>query len=72
MNQLYPSQNLIIFPGIPATIAPSGTGLSTNVIAPIVTSLPTVIPPNTIEPLLICTLLPIVGTPGYLELPPLL
>ena len=61
---------LMIFAGTPATTALSGTGLFTTAFAPIVTLLPMVIPPNTIAPLLIRTLFPIFGNPGYLELPP--
>ena len=61
-----------IFAGIPATTALSGTGLFTTAFAPISTLLPIVIPPNTMAPLFIWTLLLIVGIPGYFELPPLL
>lgn len=58
------------FAGTPAIIALSGKGLLTTALASISILSPIVIPPKTIAPLCILTLSPIIGTPGYLLLPP--
>ena len=56
---------LIILPGLPTTVLPSGTSQNTTAPAPIVTLLPIFTPPNTVAPVYIFTLSPMVGRPPF-------
>lgn len=67
MSNLSLASNDFTFPGIPTTTAPSGTSCVTTELAPIMTLLPTCMPPITFAPLQITTLSPIVGIPPVPE-----